>query len=1293
MTRVTKAFLILLVLGGLWAPVSFAETCVTVSGGDWTVDANWDCGDDGVDVSTDGFPQSGDDAVIEHGISVASNVTVGSVEINDPGNLSGPDAVNGGVTVTLTVENSFSVDYGAGGFETEVSTYNSANAGSDYSVLNLDIGGSLTNDGDISLSNSKRSNVNPYTIRVDGFISNNGNINFGISNIDANAAVTNNGRIVMTGGSSNLGTPTLEVGGDFENDATNGSFETGDPSLVKFTGETLGQSPDQELAGDFFDSNAFEDLTVTSSGKVDPVNALNDQSDDRDPVQINGALTVNSGGVYGEGDADLKRVDEGSGIKYLGTQFSVSGDLFVSKVTFDASGTTTVAGAVFGEVRVTNGTTVDVADQNFSVAGLVGINTGGTLQVVGTQLELLGDLQVNGNLDADAGTVSFRGQGRSTCCSAPSFATDPNNRTSNEIQEVVGSQSITFGTLKIHDFVATAENPDGEDDADDDVETDVDFVLGGSNVTVTGAAQVNEASLTIARPLILQSDFEITNSGNFSVSSDEPRVEFTKGNPQNFITPAVTIPTLRIDKSSDAVTVKGPVTVSQKLDMRNGTLAPDENLQVWETLRLAGGTIDVTQNNGAVTLASGDVPDPDGNGQINVDAYIEYVDSDGDDTVDGGVTGDLTFERFLDGSVNWYYLASPAGTGDAATGSRDSFTDFLETGPNDLWTQGVTDADEAPESPAVSNVRLYDETAGGDSNPSTGIDNGWKPIDCSGCSATGLDSDMENGRGYIAYVYGPDNNDGTAVDVGGLPKTLTSDVEPRTTTKFDFDADGPGLTATDKDNDGIDESEGWNLLGNPYFATLDFCTMQSNASNISSTVEVWDPQNGGYVAYNCDANSGAGAGQLTNGYIAPHQAFFVKATSTSPSLSVDVTNAQINSTGFFQKSKPEETDNPPAAKLRLALEGFEYSTAVAFLDSSEVSLEDTDSYFFGGTGANGGLAFYSVLQDGTGISVNSLPRDLNEDTTIPLKVDGCYYGTPLSGVATFTWPMMRNLPPGWKFILEDTKTGEQVDLRSTSEYSVSYDGTCPATSDKSTGRAQSGSPPAMKPVSAGVVTHSVTKDGGLDTRFKLHVKPKESAASPTPPEGPTDPSVEFGSVNGEAQEQAAVLNWTTNFERASDGFYVQRQTSAGSFESIQGSFVDGVDSTTAETQRYSYRVQDLEVGTHTFRIKQVSTEGTATYTDPIDVTVRLSGSYKLSTYPNPVRAQATVEFAIKESADVTLALYNTLGQKVRTVYRGTPPAEETKRVPVETQNLSSGVYFLRLEGKGVTGTQRMTVVK
>jgi hypothetical protein len=65
----------------------------------------------------------------------------------------------------------------------------------------------------------------------------------------------------------------------------------------------------------------------------------------------------------------------------------------------------------------------------------------------------------------------------------------------------------------------------------------------------------------------------------------------------------------------------------------------------------------------------------------------------------------------------------------------------------------------------------------------------------------------------------------------------------------------------------------------------------------------------------------------------------------------------------------------------------------------------------------------------------------------------------------------------------------------------------------------------------------------------------------------------------------------------------------------------------------------------------------------------------------------------KEQTETTVTLYNTLGQRVATLYEGTPQAGEQQRTQLDATGLSSGTYFLRLQAGAHTITRQVTVVR
>jgi hypothetical protein len=187
--------------------------------------------------------------------------------------------------------------------------------------------------------------------------------------------------------------------------------------------------------------------------------------------------------------------------------------------------------------------------------------------------------------------------------------------------------------------------------------------------------------------------------------------------------------------------------------------------------------------------------------------------------------------------------------------------------------------------------------------------------------------------------------------------------------------------------------------------------------------------------------------------------------------------------------------------------------------------------------------------------------------------------------------------------------------------------------------------------------------------------------------------VELATFNGKATESSARLTWQTASETNNAGFEVQQQKESGW---TQVGYVESKaqGGTTTETTSYSFVAEDLSAGTHQFRLKQVDLDGSSTLTDPVTVDIQMQEALRLTApAPNPVSSTATLSFAVKEQTETTITLYNTLGQRVATLYEGTPQAGEQQRTQLDATGLSSGTYFLRLQAGAHTTSQQVTVVR
>ncbi len=97
--------------------------------------------------------------------------------------------------------------------------------------------------------------------------------------------------------------------------------------------------------------------------------------------------------------------------------------------------------------------------------------------------------------------------------------------------------------------------------------------------------------------------------------------------------------------------------------------------------------------------------------------------------------------------------------------------------------------------------------------------------------------------------------------------------------------------------------------------------------------------------------------------------------------------------------------------------------------------------------------------------------------------------------------------------------------------------------------------------------------------------------------------------------------------------------------------------------------------------------------EPIDALPGEAATLVLGqSYPNPVRGQATIRYAVARSSHVTLAVYDLLGRRVATLVDAFQPAGEHE-AHVDAADLSSGTYVYRLQSGGQAETRTMVVVR
>lgn len=80
-------------------------------------------------------------------------------------------------------------------------------------------------------------------------------------------------------------------------------------------------------------------------------------------------------------------------------------------------------------------------------------------------------------------------------------------------------------------------------------------------------------------------------------------------------------------------------------------------------------------------------------------------------------------------------------------------------------------------------------------------------------------------------------------------------------------------------------------------------------------------------------------------------------------------------------------------------------------------------------------------------------------------------------------------------------------------------------------------------------------------------------------------------------------------------------------------------------------------------------------------------------YPNPFNPTTNIRFNLPNAADVTLTVYNVLGQKVATLLNNKKFTVGSHSVAFDARNLASGVYIYRIEAGTFSQSKKMMLIK
>ncbi len=191
--------------------------------------------------------------------------------------------------------------------------------------------------------------------------------------------------------------------------------------------------------------------------------------------------------------------------------------------------------------------------------------------------------------------------------------------------------------------------------------------------------------------------------------------------------------------------------------------------------------------------------------------------------------------------------------------------------------------------------------------------------------------------------------------------------------------------------------------------------------------------------------------------------------------------------------------------------------------------------------------------------------------------------------------------------------------------------------------------------------------------------------------GPPVP-VELTSFGATVTDFEVKLNWVTATELNNRGFEIERTVNAANGWDNIG-FVAGHGSTT-EINAYSYSDKNIiEPGIYLYRLKQLDYDGQYAYSDVVEVDVFKPLNFNLSqNYPNPFNPSTSIKYSIPSASQVTLKVYDVLGNEVATLVNEEKNAGSYD-IQFNASELSSGIYFYTINAGNFSATKKLMLMK
>ncbi len=418
---------------------------------------------------------------------------------------------------------------------------------------------------------------------------------------------------------------------------------------------------------------------------------------------------------------------------------------------------------------------------------------------------------------------------------------------------------------------------------------------------------------------------------------------------------------------------------------------------------------------------------------------------------------------------------------------------------------------------------------------------------------------------------------------------------------------------------------GYNLIGNPYPAVIDWVSVTKN--NVQNEIKIVKPS-GGFVSY----LNGVSTPETPNiRYIQPGQGFYTRSLAGGGSVTFTESCKAVNNTPerlLYTGRDASLTFNSNAISLPKTLASIKLlrlklsntlnteEAVVRFEPSYSAKAGLDDATFFGGTT----VSLSTLSSDNIKLAINGMPSLSQAGQQISISVNAT-----ASGNVTLSFTDLSALE-GFDATLQDNYLNTKTDLRANPTYTFSID-------------------------------KSVSTSYG-DNRFKLLITP------------PTVLSVNLNYFSARKSNSGSLISWASDSEVNAQKFEVERSANGIDFTSIGSITAKGNSSSKTE---YSFFDNSPSAGINYYRLKQIDKNNGASYSKPATLDFSLSNEGNFKVYPNPAVDVIKLD-NINQSAGIILSILNLDGKMLKSLKIAKGEAPEMK-----VSDLISGVYVLKVE--------------